>query len=205
MTAQPRSSTATEFHDPPREPMALVQTWLQDAITSGVRDPAHMALATANVHGQASNRIVSVIAVRDSGLVFATHANSPKGRELAETRWSSGVLYWREVARQLIVGGPTHPMSEEEADTLWAARPVAMHPISVLSHQSAPLLDEDKLRSRAQELGRKGEALPRPASYLGYLLEPAAVEFWQSDPDRVYQRLQYKRDGASWHVQRLQP
>lgn len=205
MSASARPSTATEFLDPPGEPMGLVQTWLQGAVASGVRDPAHMALATADAHGRASNRIVSAIAVRGTGLVFATHANSPKARELAETGWSSGVLYWREVARQVIVGGPTHPMSEADADALWAARPVAMHPMSVLSHQSAPLLDEDRLRARAQELGRRGEALPRPITWLGYLLEPASVEFWQSDPDRVYQRLLYKRDGAGWHVQRLQP
>ena len=116
-----------------------------------------------------------------------------------------GVLYWREVGRQVIVTGPTHPLPDEESDALWAARPVGTHPMSMASHQSAPLLDEYALREQAQQLGRAGLALPRPATWLGYLLEPASVEFWQADPDRLQQRLRYERDGPGWRAGRLQP
>ena len=46
--------------------------------------PGALALATADTTAP-SNRIVQVLAVRDTGLVFASHADSRKGRELAET------------------------------------------------------------------------------------------------------------------------
>lgn len=185
--------------------MALVRVWYEQAVDQMVSEPGAMALGTADAGGHASNRIVQVLAVRQTGLVFATHADSRKGRDLAEKGWASGVLYWREAARQVIVTGPTKPLPANESAALWAARPISTHPMSVLSRQSAPLLDEDNLRARALELGRAESALPRPAAWLGYLLAPASVEFWQSDPDRLHQRLRYERDGPGWRTDRLQP
>lgn len=205
MSAPTQRPEATEFSDPPAEPMGLVRAWFDSAVAHPVREPGAMALGSADASGHASNRIVQVLEVRDTGLVFASHAGSRKGRDLAETGWASGVLYWREAARQVVVTGPTKPLPDAESEALWAARPIGTHPMSVLSQQSAPLLDEDDLRARALELGRSGSALPRPAAWLGYLLEPASVEFWQSDPDRLHQRLRYERDGPGWRTDRLQP
>lgn len=205
MSAVTPPPEASEFSSPPAEPMGLVRAWFDSAVENAVREPGALALGTADAQGHASNRIVQVLAVRDTGLVFTSHAGSGKGRDLAETGWASGVLYWREASRQVIVTGPTHPLPDAESDALWVARPVSTHPMSVASQQSAPLLDEDDLRARAQELGRTGLALPRPAAWMGYLLEPAMVEFWQADPDRLHQRLRYERAGLSWRTDRLQP
>jgi len=185
--------------------MGLVRAWFDSAVAQAVREPGALALGSADARGRASNRIVQLLAVRDTGLVFASHAGSRKGRDLAETGWASGVLYWREVGRQVIVSGPAYSLPDAESDSLWAARPIGTHPMSVASQQSAPLLDEDALRAQAEELGRAGSALPRPASWLGYLLEPASVEFWQSDPGRLHQRLRYERTDPGWRTNRLQP
>ncbi|MEU6894893.1 phenazine biosynthesis FMN-dependent oxidase PhzG [Streptomyces sp. NPDC046557] len=206
MSGSPPPGVATEFSTPPAEPMDLLRAWFDTAVANAVREPGALALATANARGHASNRIVQVLTIRDTGLVFASHADSRKGRELAETGWASGVFHWREAGRQVSVSGPTRPLPDEESDALWAARPVGTHPMSVASHQSAPLLDEDALRERARELGRGGVTLPRPVRWLGYLLEPASVEFWQADQfDRLHRRLRYERDGRGWRTGRLQP
>lgn len=206
MSASPRSRTAEEFTAPPAEPMELLQAWFDGAVADAVREPGALALATVDARGHVSNRIVQVLEVRMAGLVFASHSDSRKGRDLARTGWASGVFYWREVGRQASVSGPTRPLPDEESEALWAARPAATHPMSVAAHQSAPLPDEDALRERARELGRDGSALPRPDRWLGYLLEPAAVEFWQADPgDRLHRRLRYERDGSGWRAGRLQP
>jgi pyridoxamine 5'-phosphate oxidase len=186
--------------------MELLKSWFDSALADAVREPGALALATTDSHGRASNRIVQVLAVRASGLVFTSHTDSRKGRELAARDWASGVFYWREAGRQVSVSGPARPLPAEESDALWAARPVGTHPMSVASHQSAVLLDEDALRERARELGRKGEALPRPDRWVGYLLEPETVEFWQAEPrDRLHLRLRYERAGSGWHTDRLQP
>ena len=205
MNAPAIAPAALEFSAPPADPMGLVRVWFDVALANNVREPGALALATADAHGHASNRIVQVLDVRDTGLVFTTHAGSPKGRQLAQTSWASGVLYWRETSRQVIVTGPTRPLPNGESDALWATRPVGAHPMSVISEQSEPLRCEDGLRAKAAQLGRFGNALARPPAWLGYLLEPASVEFWQADPDRLHQRLRYERAGSGWRTDRLQP
>lgn len=206
MSVSNQPEIAGGFTDPPDNPMDLLQSWFDSAVADAVREPGALALATVGPRGQVSNRIVQMLKVRATGLVFASHSDSRKGRELSETPWASGVFYWREAARQVSVSGPTRPLPAEESDALWNARAASTHPMSVAAHQSAPLLDEEALRKEARELGRDGLPLPRPERWIGYLLEPASVEFWQSDPvDRLHQRLRYEREGNGWLTGRLQP
>ncbi|CAL9612979.1 Phenazine biosynthesis protein PhzG [Streptomyces sp. enrichment culture] len=206
MSTSHPSMTADVFAAPPDDPLPLLKSWFDSAVAASVQQPGALALATVDAGRRVSSRIVQVLQVRPAGLVFASHTDSRKGRDLAETPWASGVLYWREVARQVCVSGPARPLPAQESDALWNARPVDTHPMSVAAHQSAPLLDEEALRERARELGRDGVALPRPERWVGYLLEPASVEFWQSEPeDRLHRRLWYEREGPGWHTCRLQP
>jgi len=199
------SPAAPEFAAPPAEPMALIRAWFDSASANKVNEPGAMALATADATRQVSNRIVKLLELRDEGVIFTTHSGSVKGRQLAETGFASGVLYWRETCRQLILSGPTKPLPDEESDALWAARHPSSYPMSTLSQQSQPLHDEDALRQRAAALASSGEVLARPNAWKGYIIEPVAIEFWQADPDRLHQRLLYERTEVGWCTTRLQP
>lgn len=199
------SPAAPEFAAPPAEPMTLVRAWFANASANNVDEPGAMALATADAVGRASNRIVKLLELRDDGVTFTSHSGSVKGRQLAQTGFASGVIYWRETCRQLILSGPTRPLPEEESDAIWAARPSGTHPISVLSEQSRLLLDEAALRQRAAGLARSGKPLKRPDTWIGYILEPTSIEFWQADPERLHQRLLYERKMVGWKTSRLQP
>ncbi|MGH3871880.1 MAG: phenazine biosynthesis FMN-dependent oxidase PhzG [Pseudonocardiaceae bacterium] len=200
-----KTTVPTEFDVPPADPMSLFRAWFDGAVEHGVREPGALALATADAHSRVSNRIVQVIQIRAAGLVFTTHAGSRKGRDLAATGWASGVLYWRETGRQAVMTGPTSPLPAAESDALWAARPAGTHPMSVASQQSAPLPDEEALRAQARRLTRARRPLARPAAWLGYLLVPESVEFWQAGLDRLHRRLRYERSGHGWTADRLQP
>jgi pyridoxamine 5'-phosphate oxidase len=194
-----------EYDQPPGEPMELVQRWVAAATDAGVREPLALALATAGRDGRISTRIVSIVDVAAAGLVFTTHDSSRKGREIAESGWGSGLLYWRETAQQLSVSGPVVRLPDAEADRLWAARAAPLHPMSTASRQSDPLDDVAALRAAAERLAAAGEPLPRPARFAGYRLEPAAVEFWSAADDRLHRRLRYDRTPLGWQVARLQP
>ncbi|HVK24214.1 MAG TPA: pyridoxal 5'-phosphate synthase [Actinokineospora sp.] len=187
------------------DPIALVKAWFEDAVDTGVREPGVLALATADAAGRVSNRIVQTIRVMEEGLVFTSHSGSQKGRDIAATGWASGVLYWRESGRQVILTGPVAPLAPQMCDALWKARPPATHPMSVASVQSAPLGDEEALRKEARRLAESGETFERPAEWLGYLLTPTVVEFWQADPERLHRRIRYDMVDGSWGSQRLQP
>lgn len=194
-----------EYTAPPPEPMGLVRRWLAEAVEHGVREPRALALATADRLGRASNRIVMLAEVTDAGLVFSTHSSSRKGREMAATRWASGVLYWRETGQQIILSGPVGALPEAASDAMWAARPIPLHAMSSASRQSEPLDDVAELRERAERLEALGTALTRPSRFAGYLLAPAEVEFWSPDPHRLHRRLRYDRTGRRWRTSRLQP
>ncbi|MEU2712139.1 phenazine biosynthesis FMN-dependent oxidase PhzG [Streptomyces sp. NPDC007205] len=197
-----------EFLAPPPEPMGLLNSWLENSVAHGVREPRALALATADAKGRASSRIVAINSVSDAGVVFITHADSQKGRELAENPWASGVLYWRETSQQITLAGPVHRLPDAQAEVLWSARPVFTHAMSAVSRQSTPLDGLDhiaELRARARQLGEPQRALPRPESFAAYRLEPASIEFWGNGTDRLHERLRYDRDGGGWAISRLQP
>ncbi|MEV7193602.1 phenazine biosynthesis FMN-dependent oxidase PhzG [Streptomyces sp. NPDC093510] len=197
-----------EFITPPAEPMGLLATWLKTATEQGVREPRALALATADERGRPSSRILAINQVTDRGIVFITHAGSRKGRELAANPFASGVLYWRETSQQITVSGPVRQLPRSEAEALWAARAVFTHPMTTVSLQSQPVRDLDhfeQIRAQALELGAPEKPLPCPEAFVGFCLEPDAVEFWGNGTDRLHERLRYDRTDSGWSVSRLQP
>ena len=46
---------------------------------------------------------------------------------------------------------------------------------------------------------------PANVSWGGYVLAPTVVEFWQGRPNRLHDRLRYRRDGVGWTIERLAP
>lgn len=190
---------------PPADPISLACQWLKAAAEDGVSEPGVLSLATVSAAGRPSNRIVQTIRITDRGLVFASYTTSPKGRDIAATGWASGVLYWRESRRQVILTGTVEQLSDAESDEMWQARAPHLHAMSVATDQSAPLRDEDALRALARRLGAGGEPLPRPAAWVGYQLVPSTVEFWEDRPERLYWRVRYERSGPGWTATRLQP
>ncbi|MFH8570532.1 phenazine biosynthesis FMN-dependent oxidase PhzG [Streptomyces sp. NPDC017993] len=198
-----------EYDNPPPDPMPLVQQWIGEATARGVREPRALALATSDSQGRASSRIVALTDISDRGLAFASHSTSQKGRELAATRWASGLLYWRETGQQLIFSGPVSQLDNAESDAFWFDRPIPMHSMSMVSRQSEPLDDlaaVAALRTEAARLEAPGTPLPRPAHFVVYRLAPVAVEFWCADSERLHRRLRYDRqDPHGWRTRRLHP
>lgn len=199
------AAIGTEFTRPPAEPIGLLRQWFHSAVRGGVREPGALALATVAEDGRPSSRMIQTIRITEDGLVFASHADSPKARDIDATGWGSGVLYWRETNQQVSLSGRVERLPDADADAMWAARSVESHPMSVVSKQSAPLEDEESLRDEVYRLAAAGAPLPRPASWVGYQLTPSTVEFWQSSPDRLYRRLRYDLVDGYWNSIRLQP
>ncbi len=189
-----------------REPMTQFARWYDAAVAATGDRAAAMTVATATPDGRPSARVVLLRGFDARGLVFFTNYDSHKGGELAANPVAAAVLYWSALDAQIRVEGDVERVSDAESDAYFAQRPHGHRIGAWASHQSAPVADRAALEEqvRAAE-ARFGEDVPRPPHWGGYRILPTAVEFWRNRADRVHDRVEYTRRGASWRIRRLSP
>src|SRR5438477_7409664 len=105
-------------------PFRQFQTWLDQAVAAGLREPHAMTLATATPDGLPSARMVLLRGLDERGFAFFTNYESRKGGELVANPWAALVFYWPQLGRQVRVEGPVAPVSAAESDAYYAGRPL---------------------------------------------------------------------------------
>lgn len=190
----------------PSAPFPLFATWFQEAIEAGIREPNAMTLATADRNGQASARIVLMKEYGPDGIVFFTNYSSRKGKELAENPRAALLFFWDILFRQIRIEGRVVRIPAEDSDTYFQSRPLESQISALASPQSEIVAGRNALESRWKEIQEKaGQGLTRPDFWGGYLLMPERMEFWQGQANRLHDRIQYNKVGASWKFARQAP
>jgi pyridoxamine 5'-phosphate oxidase len=190
------------------DPLEQFARWYDEAIAAGVELPEAMTLATATPNGTPSARMVLLKGVDERGFLFFTNYESRKGHELAENPRAALVFHWPQVPRrQVVVSGPVQQLPEDESAAYFRTRPVGSRLAALASRQSTVIPGRDALERAYAEIEREhpGNEVPRPPWWGGYVLRPDTVEFWQNCPNRLHDRLRYRRSGEAWILERLSP
>ena len=143
----------------------------------------------------------------ERGLRFFTNEESQKGRQLRKNPLAALCLHWKSLRRQVRFEGHVSELGRDEVETYFHSRSRGSQIAAAVSAQSQTLGSrqelEDATRAYAEKLGQ--EAVPLPQHWVGYLIVPGLIEFWLDGPDRLHDRMQFRREGQAWTPRRLYP
>lgn len=180
--------------------------WLAEAISAGTPEPNAMTLATADPSGRPSARVVLLKGFDEQGFVCTTNLSSRKATEALANPYASLVFCWHELHRQVVVCGTVVALSREEAAAYFAVRPRGAQLGAWASSQSEVIASRSALEARYAQVAQQfPDEVPVPPHWGGLRIIPDTVEFWQGRPNRLHDRLRFRRSDGGWDIERLAP
>ena len=191
------------------DPLELFADWYEEAKKNEFNDPNAMSLATVDINGIPSVRIVLLKGFDVDGFVFYTNLQSRKAHEFINNPNVAVCFHWKSLQRQVRIEGQVSKISDKEADEYFKSRARLSRLGAWASKQSETLESRDHLLARLKTFEEKynGETIPRPSHWSGNRIKAKRIEFWQDGEFRLHDRFVFERQSLedAWTKTRLYP
>lgn len=187
--------------------MEQFDMWWKQAVDGQIEEPNAMVLSTCGSAGYPASRVVLLKGLEPSGFVFFTNYESDKGHQIQENNRVSLLFFWQALERQVRIVGNAEKVPLQVSDAYFASRPRESQIGAWSSPQSKVVESRYALQQKENYFTDyyRGETVPRPPHWGGYLVKPVSIEFWQGRPGRLHDRLLYTLQGEKWTIKRLAP
>lgn len=196
-------------HNCPENPIELFRDWFLEANESEMVDEANaMSIASIGLDGFPKTRVVLLKKYTYEGFIFYTNYNSEKGKAIMANNKVCLSFFWAGLERQIIIKGEAEKLSENLSDGYFESRPDGSKLGAWASNQSEVVDNKQVLLDSLQEFEAKfkGNEIPRPEHWGGFIVKPISIEFWQGRPNRLHDRIRYTLlKDFSWKLERLAP
>jgi len=189
------------------DPVAQFAAWFFKATHSGLLEPTAMTLATSTREGRPSARIVLLKNFGPDGFVFYTDYRSRKSEELIDNPRAALLFHWDVLERQVRIVGNVSRLSREQSESYFRTRPHGSQVGAWASRQSSVIRNRAELEDKVREATARfsEDVVPLPEHWGGWSVVPYEFEFWQGRPDRLHDRIRYRRHATGWNIDRLSP
>ena len=166
-------------------------------------------LATVDERGFPVSRTIAIREINESGLLFFTQMGSAKVAHISANPYVSFTFMLPSTQRQITVFGRANPLSESENIKYWETYDQERrlrflvygtksgYPINLQQE-----LDEELVNLREQY---KKELPARPLEYVGYIIIPKEIKFYQLNEHRLSDSITAKYADQTWKLQRFVP
>ncbi|MDY0780031.1 pyridoxamine 5'-phosphate oxidase [Tenacibaculum sp. IB213877] len=193
----------------PENPIELFRDWFLRADESELVDEANAVnISSIGLDGYPKNRMVLLKRYTYEGFIFYTNYNSEKGKAIAKNNKVCLSFFWSGLEQQIIIKGEAEKVAENLSDGYFESRPDGSKLGAWASNQSEVVTSREELDNNLGDFETKfkGQEIPRPQHWGGYIVKPVSIEFWQGRPNRMHDRIRYTlQKDFSWKIERLAP
>jgi pyridoxamine 5'-phosphate oxidase len=176
----------------PVEAFALLTEWLP---TNEDHARPLIALATVDAEGRPDSRSVLLSEFNGGGFFVHTDARSRKVADVAAHPEVAFSIAWPADLRQLTVQGVARRASAEEESVAYARRSRYLQVLAWLNSPEFALLSSAEREEEwaAFDAAHPEGTLTPPDTWLGFVIEPTRITFWNGSLLTASRRTEYRR------------
>lgn len=181
--------------------MAMAAEWLP---ANDDPERPQITLATVSVAGGADARTVLMSEFDENGFYFHTDALSRKALDIAEEPRVAIVVLWPGFTKQLVIQGRAEVAPPEEIAAAFSRRSPYLQQLAWQNTADfAQLSLDERIVAWQRFLARHVDGFKQPDNWIGFLVRPSRLTFWQSNPDTASRREEYTRVRGEWSLSYL--